>query len=259
MGYPDPKIAKLLKTPCSPQAYQAATRPNSETGLFLPSHEEAGSDYWHCIPRYLLSRCPICEHVYEAQIDTYSLERCPKFSPEGYIPIRGGYKSAKCAHFVGAHLFTHLNGNEPVELEYGQQFDSAEVPAIQLDLMSADIDVYAVLHALPVCRLENEQFVSRYTLYYLFYFSEGRDEIWSRSTTALYGAFMINPQEPEAHDLADWVRRGRLKWLDLDDLNLPLRHGPPEALPYANIQGRWKPFRYFGHDEVKGKGIFYEG
>ena len=51
-----------------------------------------------------------------------------------------------------------------------------------------------------------------------------------------------------AWDLAQWVRKGKLWWLDLDRDDLPLRNSPENEFPYANIKGIQKGFAY-----VKGR------
>jgi hypothetical protein len=42
---------------------------------------------------------------------------------------------------------------------------------------------------------------------------------------------------PRGCDLRYWVTQGKLAWLDPIDPALPLRPGPPEAFPYADIVG----------------------
>jgi hypothetical protein len=263
MDYPDDEITRLLQVLCTVAVYRTITRPNTPDGELFDRFK-ANNDYWRCIPYYLISRCPICQRAYKTKIDTYSLENCPRFiSSGGWFSSNEYAATPLCAHYVGMHLFTHLNQNEPRELKYSRSFDSAEVPSVQLNLMSNDIVSYATLHALPVCRIEDEKFVPRYTLYFMLYFSEDPGEIdrrWIQKEQKFFegddeayghSALMVNPQEPEAEDLLLWVRRGRLKWLDLDQPDLPLRDGPPEAFPYANIHGRRKGFVY-------AKGAFYD-
>jgi hypothetical protein len=45
-------------------------------------------------------------------------------------------------------------------------------------------------------------------------------------------------------DLLPWVESGKLKWLDLDQDDLPLKSGPIDDFPYANIEGRRENFTY---------------
>jgi hypothetical protein len=51
-------------------------------------------------------------------------------------------------------------------------------------------------------------------------------------------------RDPETCDLARWVARGKLQWLDLHSRALPLRQGLVEEFPYANIQGFGQPYSY---------------
>ena len=43
-------------------------------------------------------------------------------------------------------------------------------------------------------------------------------------------------------DLAFWVKKNRLLWLEPDTKELLLKKGPVEEFPYANIQGRRYPY-----------------
>lgn len=254
MGEPDPKIKRLLQILCTPDAYRAIT----QNKRFSAS--DAGQEYWGLIPNYLISRCPFCGLAYFGQVDTYNLEERPRFNFTGYnITLVTARETPHCDHFLACHPFIHLNGNEPIELEYSE-FWSGEVPGIEMGAIAeTDIETLGVLHALPICRIErpytgSEQFIPRYTAYFMVYFSHDSREIMRRfreggenvdPEDAMHITFLCNPWRPEEYDLKAWVAKGKLKWLDLDNPDeLPLRHGPPEDLPYANIEGRRKGFTY---------------
>ncbi|KAB2866372.1 MAG: hypothetical protein F9K46_02465 [Anaerolineae bacterium] len=52
-------------------------------------------------------------------------------------------------------------------------------------------------------------------------------------------------RDKDAWDLTQWVRKGKLWWLDLDRDDLPLRNSPVEEFPYADIKGIQQGFTYY--------------
>ena len=94
---------------------------------------------------------------------------------------------------------------------------SAEVPMIQIHLLPSNIQSHVVMHALPVCRIENNRFIPKYTLYVLTYFSVSPKEVIAQysasqaekydSDPEYYGALLFNTRDPIARDLASSVTR----------------------------------------------------
>ncbi|MCP4360420.1 MAG: hypothetical protein GY796_20620 [Chloroflexi bacterium] len=224
--------------------------------------------YWHMIPTYTISQCPICHTVYRQAVDTYSLYfwnnrhnlESVAYSPEGY---------ERCEHFVGVHLFLNLNGRLPGKKELMDEvlFSSEpEIPMITPLLLPNDIESYAVLHSIPICQLWGKQFRPLYNLFMLTYFSinkrmlerrrllEWTDGIeitsllevsvpWINGNKRLMLYWEEASYIPEAWDLMYWVRKGKLRWLDLNEPNLPLNN-QDDAFPYIGLDGKHTGYKY---------------
>lgn len=175
--------------------------------------------------------------------EPFSKHRYRSNDPQGRRCARlyGEYAQEVCPHFVAVHHFINLNGVIPTEVDVDL---GCEVPYVIPVLLPDDIGSYAVMHALPICRVEGGAFVPRYSLYIITYLSADPPEIIQRRWQIAPGwNFLIGPGyfhhiEKEAWDLTRWVAAGKLQWLDPDEPDLPLRTGPAEDFPYARIEGR---------------------
>jgi hypothetical protein len=221
--------------------------------------------YWRMIPTYIVSRCPFCDATYQQKIDTYSLylwgirhnTSSVAYNPEGY---------KRCAHFIGVHSFINLADQRPYknELIEGYLFSSEpEVPMITPTLVPEEIESYAVLHCLPICRPWNDRFLVRYLLFTLTYYSTSPEELKKRRLAEWTGGYYVPSvleidkpwhtrvgiyweeanKTPEAWNLLHWVKKGKLKWLDLAQEDLPLI-SDEGAFPYAQIRGLQHGYRY---------------
>jgi hypothetical protein len=221
--------------------------------------------YWRMIPTYIVSRCPFCDATYQQKINNYSLylwsirgnADCVAYSAAGY---------ERCLHFVGVHSFINLAGYLPYknELEEGVLFSSEpEVPMVTPTLLPDDIESYAVLHSLPICRPWNDRFLVRYLLFMLTYYSTAPKELKNRRLAEWTGGYYVPSlldvdrpwstrlgiyweeanTKPEAWDLLYWVKKGKLKWLDLARQDLPLTN-EVNMFPYAEIRGMRHGYRY---------------
>lgn len=245
------RAARHLQLALSPQEY-AAFRERYRT-VSGGSYERAYGDdddpvFWGHIPEYAVVRCPLCGTPYTERMDTYSLRHwvlgvsdavyceCQKYS---------------CQHFVAVQTFIHLNGVVPTERRFFE--GRSEVPYVMPIFVPDDPVSYAVIHSLPICRVEGDAFVPRYLAFMVTYFSQNpralyhrRSQDWEPGIDRL--PLMYTPGEAagikEAWDLPRWVAEGKLWWLDLDRDDLPLRSGPAEEFPYGNIEGIRKEFIY---------------
>lgn len=203
-------------------------------------------DYWRSMPTYLLARCPLCGGTYTAKLDTYSLQYWlyPFYGEHVYGK---DHQKIDCSHFVCVHHFINLNGVAPREVPYTELY--SEVPCVMSFFLPDDVESYAVMHALPICRVEQGRFVPRYSLYAMTYFSTDPRLLRGRRWQAVvqpeshHPPFVRTPNFRDRDgdtwwDLPRWVRAGKLLWLDAGDPALPLRVGPVEAFPYVNITGR---------------------
>jgi len=169
---------------------------------------------------------------------------------------QGTPEFAHCAHFFGIHAFLNLHEVPPPNTYYWPNA-TGEVPYVTPWFFPDDIPTYAVLHALPICRIEEDTFVPTYTVFSLTYFSQDRKEILTRWRERVRNEGLDDPEyyptllatpysySDQAHrtaryDLAGWAYRGKLGFLDITQPDLPLSIGKGTELPeiYRNIQGR---------------------
>lgn len=237
----------------TPEAYHALFSRYISSWEWLSTDTEIDT-YWAKLPTYLIARCPICGTEYYNRADTHSYffwrNTTPETSrsafphPENAIP---------CRHFVGVQRFVNLNKHLPVEINYGNNMNG-DIPVMTPELVEHDSEASAVIHSLPICRIENNQFVPKYSVYLLSYFapspSVARHALLSRYPATPgdgYPMFCVSgnhSQEPRIIDLLYWVERKKLLWLDLHDQTLPLRSAPLSDFPYAGISGFGTPWIY---------------
>lgn len=248
-----------VKITYDPAAYQELYRTYKVVPL------DAGEDYWLHLPDYLIARCPLCGAEYHERIDTHSLKWLGQ-NPTSKPTYVGSpkYQTINCAHFVGVTVFVNLNGLLPSECNVWSCY-MGDVPTITPSLLPDDIPAAAVMHSLPVCRIENGVFVPRYSLYMITYFASDPTTIWQRRKTEMdriaasraangvdfaQHISWVNTacacrENPLQCNLSEWVRKDKLYWLDLHSRELPLHHGKAEEFPYANISGySWHKWRY---------------
>lgn len=207
------------------------------------------------LPNYLIARCPLCNSLYKGYIDTYSLHRWGRIDNANYESVLNtSYESKGCEHFVAIQKFLNLNGNIPTEIRYLENGNS-DVPVITPELLLEEGKGCAVVHCLPICRIENDSFVPRYSLYLVTYFSEEPEFTRMRAIDLQYPTIsddelVLSPfrlrsnRDTLAHDLQYWIEQGKLYWLDLADPLLALRSRSASDFPYSDIQGFNQIFVY---------------
>lgn len=251
---PHPALQHLRIT-FTPDEYQAILAKYSIRGVFISSN--AREDFWGRLPEYLLARCPLCGATYTGVLDTHSLAGEWVTSADIHSSVYDDYRQhIGCKHFVAVQTFINLNGFLPSELNFYHV--ELDVPFIMPVFVPDDIPSFAVIHSLPICRIENNTFVPRYAVYMITYYSAWPQTLWRRRradpedaekaaadpeyrAAALYASWQVERQ-PELFDLRLWVSRKKLQWLDPTQPDLPLKAEPPEEIPYANVQGYLKPF-----------------
>ncbi len=133
-----------LQINCSPTDY----------AYLFDQKSESIEEYLAVLPRYLISRCPFCATPYTAQVDTYSLD-------DWYIRTLGYGESfdgeeeqGRCPHLIVIQRFVNLEGIVPVEV---QSFQSIlHIPFVMPFYLPDEIPAIAVIHSLPICRIEDE-------------------------------------------------------------------------------------------------------
>ncbi|MDQ2809033.1 MAG: hypothetical protein M3Z04_19335 [Chloroflexota bacterium] len=260
LNYPYPELLDLLQIDYSPSEYDALRR--GADFITLRYEAKKYTRYWAQLPQYMFAVCPICGIHFTEPADTYTLEAwgIPVLEwahtlhplPRNFIPLPW------CSHFLGLQRFIQLHEQTPTELKRFLNA-SAEVPYLTPSYFAAGVPTYAVLHALPICRTEDNRFVPRYTVFALTYFTADEATVltyhrsldWINRAQNLeyYTTPDFDPPEPPTpanaarYDLAAWAARGQLGWLDYTDPVLPLRIGLGTPLPplYEAIPGRRTP------------------
>jgi len=154
---PHPALQHLRIT-FTPDEYQAILAKYSIRGVFISS--DAREDFWGRLPEYLLARCPLCGATYTGVLDTHSL--CTEWvtSADIYSAVYDDQRQRiGCRHFVAVQTFINLNGFLPTELNFYHV--ELDVPFIMPVFVPDDIPSFAVIHSLPICRIENNTFVPR--------------------------------------------------------------------------------------------------
>lgn len=215
------------------------------------------------LPVYLLARCPICaEPVYEA-IDTFTLsgpgwwlsesrgfgwyqDKEQRSTGSGhrkhwYTQFVPGYQS-NCEHVQAVTYNVNLNGvfpNDVSPIDY--VIIGSEQPQVLRPFME-NPGSYAVIHALPVGRRNDETWQPWYTAYFTTYFHQ--------EASAFQQTLGGNPSDVERFywphhkldfNLKPWLEKGQLFWLDWQTRGLPLARYP-QNFPYPDrpgLVGRW--------------------
>jgi hypothetical protein len=201
-------------------------------------------EYRSRLPIHKLARCPYCGTDILRPVDSFSLMG---FDPDlDATELYGGEPEwpsppprQHCRHALGATLSVNLNGLQPDDLRDWMLWDKTlfmrSAPYFMVWPLIARY-TSAVVHALPIGRLDDEEPIHRYTAYFTTYFAGDRTNLRTREMWVPndVGGPAMGAVQTDA-DLLKWVRAGRLYWLDPDDTSR-LVAGPPEAFPYANIQ-----------------------
>lgn len=228
----------LLQTHITPEEYLAVVKQK-------PVKQ---SQYEPLIPVYKVAQCPFCQANCLARLDTYSLLL---WSPVAMPGNMWGITQAiinRCPHIIMGEFFINLNGLLPTEVEY---FNTrSEIPFVNPRLVDdkhwestyPDMDPQAIMHALPICRIERKrfkkQFVPRYSLFTITYFARRHAPMfdwWMKGFKYQYMQ-LAGKHDDDWWDLARWVRQEKLCWLDASKPGLPVQQHPA-PFPYASIKG----------------------
>ncbi|NJO07337.1 MAG: hypothetical protein HC876_18490 [Chloroflexaceae bacterium] len=251
--YTHPALSHLQIT-FTPDEYRAIRQKYARGPLFLP--RAAGPDYWDRLPLYTVARCPFTAHPFTAALDTHELTvNWQTYANKWQHIFHERYQQMNSPYFVAVHSFINLHGTLPVESSFAR--NSFDVPFVLPYFLPDDMPASAVMHSLPICSLIGDQFIPRYTVYTITYYAEephvlldrrrAAEKKWGEGDPEYRYVMLATPgayrkRQPEVWDLPLWVQRQRLRWLDPSTEGLPLRAGPVEAFPYANIAGERRSY-----------------
>ncbi len=248
------ELLTLLDYKVTPTQYvQIVKQYTTRNGTLRPFN--IGEDYWEMLTTYTFARCPFCGKVYQQPADTYSLLGWSGFT----VGLSKGYYDSPsiteppCPHLFATQQFLNLHNHLPFERSY-ISCDSGETPYLTDWFFPDDLATRVILHALPICRIVDEQFVPSYTVFSLTYFSEDEAQLrqrhfaWQREEgkgdSEYYPAGFVFPSESpsanNAYDLVVWAQRGQLGYIDHTTPGFPLKIGSAAALPaiFQKIEGR---------------------
>jgi hypothetical protein len=223
------------------------------------------------LPIYVIGRCPFCGGRIWESIDTFSLNgpiwRKHTFKGVGWFgPLdnitpedqqkyayfrlyHGEHRpsfEAECDHIQCLDWFVNLDGQEPLEVRSFSE--RTEVPHLVLRLMN-DPGTLAVLHMLPLRRIDAQAGARPYKIFFMTYFSKDRN-LMQRVLEPLevsepVQALRVLP--PWDDELVKWVKKGRLYWLNeqgnpvtrswFDTQGKPVSQSVEETFPYGNLTG----------------------
>lgn len=202
-------------------------------------------EYFQRLPIHLLAQCPYCGSRILQPVDTFSLTGFHPMLNIAELYHGREWRTAKrpprqrCEHALLAMVSVNLNGLMPNDSpEWALQrrwmpMDSA--PYVMVWPLIAR-QTSAVVHALPIGRLDDAEPIHRYTAYFVTYFVSDKSNLYTKEMWVptdlgepAVGAVQIDT------DLVKWVKAGRLYWLDPEDTSRLMR-GPAKAFPYGNVQ-----------------------
>lgn len=257
-NYPYHELLPLLHHQIAPAQYrQILGQYTTSDGALRPFN--IGEDYWQLLTMYTFARCPFCAVTCQQLADTYSLAGWSDFSvalSKGYYRLHNPerhYTHFGCPHLFATQQFLHLHDHLPHERDY-LSCDSGEVPYLTNWFFHDDLATRVILHALPICRMVEEQFIAAYTVFSLTYFCEDEKLLrrrhfeWQRKEgkgdPEFYPAGFQFPSEEssadKAYDLVAWAQRGQLGYIDHINSGFPLSIGVGLSLPalYRHILGK---------------------
>jgi hypothetical protein len=244
-----------LQITFTPDEYRLALTQHSVRGTVIKGSFDR--DFLRRLPNYVYSRCPYCGAPYTGILDTHSLSSDWVTSPSIHSAVYSDeWQKIGCWHFVAVQTFINLCGLAPTDLVYFK--NALDVPFVMPIFVPDDVAACAVIHSLPICRIENGGFVPRYSVYMVTYYSQQPKLLWFRRHAEMKAEFAKHgdpemrlpkmyssweaTQRPGALDLRAWVAKQKLQWLDVNRPDLPLKSGPVEEFPYGSVTGYLRPY-----------------
>lgn len=201
--------------------------------------------YWAGLPRVPLSRCPFCEESLYHSFDPWGVEGFWwQEDLAGDEP-----EPPRCPHFGVLQGALNLNGRPPT----GGQEEALVGPAVPFVIprVLEQPPVVAVVSAISMA--------NGYTAYPIAYFAEpplGPDSFtqpWTRNSfswEAPDGSFPWRADtDPWDFDLAPWVERRKLLWIEPGDERLRVRSAGSDRCPYVGLEGT-RERQHLQHDEL---------
>ncbi len=221
--------------------------------------DELAQEFRTRLPLHMLAICPYCGSKVLQPFDSFSLAglysdfevtEIYMGGPEWFSRTGPG---GNCAHALFTTLFINLNNLIPDDLP-AWLFGLGRLGNRALPLDSSPSVVVwpliarrtsAVIHALPIGRLDDPRLIHRYTAYFVTYFADDGSNLLSDEKMWVSGSWAI-PATGGVYidfDLHRWIEVERLFWVNPTNMH-ELSRSPISAFPYGNIEPKgW----YFIH------------
>lgn len=197
------------------------------------------------LPVYSIARCPFCFEENTERLNTYAMDGWHTGYGSAIFDSRAIVQH--CKHFALTQSFFHFQNIWPSE---ANGMLGPEVPHVIGHLLSSG-HCLAVIHALPICRIEDSVFVPRYILFMVSYFSEKPKEAYDAVIgfnvpyveDGVAWPFISPPKGRENWwNLQEWITQGQLFWVNGNSPSLEISTRDPSNFPYGKITGRTVPY-----------------
>jgi hypothetical protein len=250
-----------------PKSERDKTPEQAQYGALIGQLLTLNREFRRRLPVQLLARCPYCLTRVLQPFDSFSLAgfyegfQLYKLYEGGYEWHTGKWSQNRCHHALFTTPFVNLNDLQPDDvpawiLKSGslgidsQPFDCS--PYIVVWPLIAK-ETSAVIHSLPIGRLDDSQPVPRYTAYFVTYFADDASNVRSMWVSGGSESGSLVPATGGVAidlDLLKWVRAKRLFWLNPKSPEQLVQESP-EMFPYANVQPTgW--YRILGGGQIDG-------
>ncbi len=207
---------------------------------------ELQKQYMEEVPILPLSRCPFCQTINFLSIDHYDVDGL--WWNTHHAPQRPHERETRCLHYY--NLSGAMRLSEPIAYPPFQVETGPEVPFVMAKFLEKVPSIKVVISQIKV---------GPHTAYPLVYYLEGRPYIdvalhnlvpeWANYKSVFFingeqGGFKddtslgytLPRQGDSCFDLAHWIERGQLLWIEPGDESLTLRNNV-QSCPYINLPG----------------------
>lgn len=230
-----------------PEKERSETYERRQFGVVWDRRRSLEREYRRRLPIRMLAQCPYCGVRILQPVDTFSLMGFSSSlnatkAYHGDVDWReSSPPRQRCPHALCATLSVNLNGLQPDDLSGWMLWEKLgyvhihSAPSVIVWPLIARY-TSAVMHALPIGRLDDEESIHRYTAYFATYFADDEtnlhtEEMWVAGDWGLPATGAVRGDR----DLVKWVKAGRLFWLNPKDSGQLVR-GPVEDFPYASVE-----------------------
>jgi len=216
--YPDDPAAKLAQR---------------ERDLLKERFYKVLGEYSDRLPRLILSKCPHCGAPLKRAFDPYGLDG-PWWQAAGICKVE---EPAHCGHFQVMLGAVALHGRVPVEVKE-EVLPGPDVPFVVPKLLELPNMVAVVSWvslatgdtALPIAYFSTEEIPP-----VMLHQPWCRKDYWFKTETGDSGWSVAN--DLFDFDLKPFLGKGQLKWVDLEEKDLPLHPVGNEECPFLDLPG----------------------